>query len=113
MISFSAPEYNPIGALIIHREPEDLFAAQRRATVTPTLDGGVSVYDTGYSVADRTIRLRLKKPTLMQIGALSYLIQLYPRLIISTRAGCYRGLAEYQVTGDTLTVQIRLTEELS
>jgi hypothetical protein len=38
MISFSAPEYNPIGALIIHREPEDLFSAQRRATATATLE---------------------------------------------------------------------------
>ena len=113
MISFNAPTYNPIGSLYYAQEPENLFSAQRRATVTATLDGGSSVYDTGYSVSDRTVRVKIKRPTVAQIEALAYLIELYPRLIVSTRAGCFSSLCEYLVTGNTLSISIRFIEELS
>lgn len=113
MISFSAPTYNPIGAVVYAAEPESLYSAARRATVTATLDGGVSVYDTGYSVADRTVKIKIRRATLGQIGAIAYLIELYPRLIVSTRAGCFSALCEYSVTGGTLSISIRLIEELS
>jgi hypothetical protein len=113
MISLNAPTYDPLGTLVLHKEPDDLFQAQRRASVTATLDGGVSVYDTGYSVADRTIRLRVRDATRGQIGAISYLIELYPRLIVSTRAGCFWALCEYSTNQRTLSISMRFLEQLS
>jgi hypothetical protein len=113
MISFSAPTYNPLGSVVYQQEPSQLFVAQRRATVTATLDGGVSVYDTGYSVSDRNVKVQIKQATLDQINAIAYLIQLYPRLIVSTRAGCFSALVEYAVNVRTLNISIRFIEALS
>lgn len=113
MISFNAPTYNPIGSIYFRQNPEDLYSATRRATVTATLDGGSSVYDTGYSVSDRTIKVQVKNATLDQVTAIAYLIELYPRLIVSTGAGCFEALCEYSTRKNTLSITLRLLEELS
>jgi hypothetical protein len=113
MISLNAPTFNPIGSIRFKESPDDLYQAQRRASVTATLDGGVSVYDTGYSVADRTIRVRIRNATLEQVGAVAYLIELYPRLIVSTRAGCFAALVEYATQRTDLTISLRFLETLS
>lgn len=113
MISFNAPTYNPLGSLYFTQEPESLFSATRRATVTATLDGRSSVYDTGYSVSDRIVKVKVKNATLQQIGAIAYLIELYPRLIVSTRAGCFEALCDYTTSKNTLSINLRLLEVLS
>lgn len=113
MISFSAPLYDPFGTLILYKEPYELYSAKRRSTVTATLDGGVSVYDTGYSVADRTIKVNVDPATLDQIGAIAYMIESYSQLIVSTRAGCFLALCEYNQTRTELSIVIRIIEEIS
>lgn len=113
MISLNAPSYDPIGILVIEGEPEDLYTARRRATVTATLDGGYSAYDTGYSTSDRVVRMNIRNARLEQVAVIDYLVQLYPRLIVSTRAGCFESLVEYNTQFNTVTLTIRFLEKLS
>ena len=88
---------------------------ERRATRTKTLDGGVSVYDTGYAPGDRTLGVYLPKPTLAIISALSYLVERYSLVIVSTKDGVYRAIPQRAyIDSDGMASMILLvTEKLS
>ena len=113
MISLSAPTYDPAGCLILPGEPRDLYAARRRTTVTATLDGGATVYDTGYSTADRIVRVYQTRPTVAQLEALTYLVAYYSRLVVSMRDGCYEALVEFTNDRAEATITLRLLDILS
>ncbi len=53
MIGLSTATYDPNGALRLNSRLPDERQADRRGTITATLDGGCSVYDGGYSVTDQ------------------------------------------------------------
>lgn len=59
MIGLSSLVYDPAGAAILGRRhvPSPPASASRRLSVDALLDGGVSVYDTGYAPADQRISL--------------------------------------------------------
>ena len=113
MLALSAPDYDPIGHIVLPIEIRDLYGGDRRTTVTATLDGGSAVYDTGFSISDRPVTATLPRARRLQIGAVAYLVETYPRLIVATRAGVFRALAGYRTNKAELTITLTLLERLS
>jgi hypothetical protein len=88
------------------------FSASRRGTVTATLDGGVSVYDTGYSVADQTLTASLKNPTRAQLVTLQYLVAYYGEINLCCDSGAFRALLSVSVSKNVCALSLRLISRL-
>jgi len=58
----------------------------RRATRTPTLDGGASVYDTGYTPADRNVTVITD---LARLEWLKRICQVYSQVMVTTDEGAF------------------------
>jgi hypothetical protein len=112
MISVSATTYDANGTLILPCRVTNPYQGQRRGSVTATLDGGVSVYDTGYSVADQTLTATLKAPSKVQLVSLQYLVAIYGEVIACCETGAYRALLTFAVSKDTLSLSLRLLSRL-
>lgn len=112
MISLSATTFDVAGRLILQARARDAFQAQRRGSVTATLDGGSAVYDTGYSVSDTTLNVNYRRPTAAQITTLQYLVAYYAEVILCCEAGAFMARPQYVVRNDTLALQLRLLRRL-
>jgi hypothetical protein len=112
MISLSATSYDPVGHLRLRARARDAYQAQRRGSVTATLDGGSAVYDTGYAVSDTNLTVFYRRPTLAQITTIHYLVAYYPEVILCCESGAFAARAQYAVNNDTLTLQLRLLRRL-
>lgn len=112
MISLSATTFDVAGRLILPARARDTFQAQRRGSVTATLDGESAVYDTGYSVSDTTLNVAYKRPTVAQITTLQYLVAYYTELILCCESGAFMTRPLFVVRGDTLSLQLRLLRRL-
>lgn len=93
MIGLASEVFDLNGSLYIHDHDIDqgktkLWDISRRSTRTPTLDGGASLYDTGYSASDRNITIYLK-PSFQNVEELIRLFKTYSRLILSTEDGVF------------------------
>ena len=112
MISLSATSYDPSGAIIIHTRFENEYQAERRGSITATLDGGVAVYDTGYSISDKTLTARVKNPTKAMLDTLTYLVAYYGQVILSYSQGVFLAVLSFALNIDTLTINCRLISRL-
>lgn len=112
MIGLSTETYDPAGVLLLRARPNNPFFGQRRTTVTATLDGGVSVYDGGYSIADQTLNVTLKRPTKATMTTLQYLAAYYSQLTLCCEAGAFSAAMNFTLSGDALTLNLRLTGRL-
>lgn len=112
MIALSSPTYDPNGHVVIDARPSNPYEAARRGSVTATLDGGVSVYDTGYSAADQTLRVTVRRPARALLEKLRYLVAYYGQLILCCETGCYRAVVAFAVDKEILTLQLRLIRRL-
>lgn len=112
MIGLSTPTYDPAGTLRLRARPKNPFFGQRRTTVTATLDGGVSVYDGGYSIADQTLNVTLKRPTKELMIALQYLAAYYSQLTLCCESGAFSTAMSFTLSGDALTLNLRLVSRL-
>lgn len=112
MIALTTPTYDLNGHLVIHREPANLYEAARRGSVTETLDGGVSVYDTGYSTSAQTLRVSIRRPAKDTLVQLRYLVAYYGQLIVCCEIGAYRAVPSFALDRDTLNLQLRLVGRL-
>lgn len=113
MISLSAPTYDIGGTVLLPwARVKNPYDTQRRGSVTATLDGGVSVYDTGYSDADQTLRAEVKHPSKALLVTLRYLIAYYAQIILCCETGCYSAVASFSASGDTLSLQLRVITRL-
>lgn len=112
MISLAAITYDPNGFVILPTRPVNPYDCQRRGSVTATLDGGVSVYDSGYSVADQTIRASIVRPKKSILDALRYLTAYYGQVTLCCETGAYTAVPSFVVDNDTLSLQLRLTGRL-
>lgn len=113
MISLSAPTYDLSGTVLLPwARVSNPYDTQRRGSVTATLDGGVSVYDTGYSDADQTLRADIRYPSKALLVRLRYLIAYYAQLIVCCESGCYSAVASFSASGDTLNLQLRVVTRL-
>ncbi len=112
MIGLAATTYDPDGALIVPARLSNPYAAQRRGEVTATLDGAVSVYDGGYSIADQTLETTLAYPAKSLLETLRYLVAYYGQVIASTEVGVYSAVLGFALAGKTLKISLRLVSRL-
>lgn len=112
MISLSAPTYDPGGSLRLPTRFSNPYNTQRRGSVTATLDGGVSVYDGGYTLADLTLTATLKRPSRAMLTTLRYLVAYYGQVIVCCEIGAVLGIPEMSLTGDTLNLKVRIASRL-
>lgn len=113
MISISATTFDITGTVLLPRAwVKNPYNVQRRGSVTATLDGGVSVYDTGYSDSDQTFSVSIKTPSKELLIALKYLIAYYAQLTMCCETGCYLVVASFSVTGEILNLQLRVITRL-
>lgn len=112
MIALSAPTYDPSGHLILPAQIANPFGATRRGSVTATLDGDVSVYDGGYSLADTTLSATLTKPTRAQLVALQYIVAYYPEIYLCCATGAFVCRVSFTLSRASLTLSLRLLRRL-
>jgi len=113
MISLSAPTYDLAGNVTLPwARVSNPYDTQRRGSITATLDGGVSVYDTGYSDADQTLRADIKRPSRALLVSLRYLIAYYAQIIVCCESGCYSAVVSFSASGDNLSLQMRVVSRL-
>lgn len=112
MISLSATSYDPSGALMIHARFENEYQGERRGSITATLDGGVAVYDTGYSISDQTLTARIKSPTKIMLDTLAYLVAYYGQVILSYEQGVYLSVLSFALNKNVVTINLRLISRL-
>lgn len=116
MIGLSAQTYDPDGTVILALRPEaknEMRRGGRRQTRTATLDGGVSLYDTGTDVSDRVWPVRAAATEAAK-AAIEYLCETYQRLYAATEEGFYDvTIPEWRLEDADIVVSIALLEELS
>lgn len=112
MISLSATTFDIAGLLNLPARASDAYQAQRRGSVTATLDGESAVYDTGYSVSDTTLNVSHRHPTAAQITTLTYLVAYYAEVILCCESGAFAARPQFVVRGDILSLQLRLLRRL-
>ena len=113
MIALLAPEFDLAGSLALpNAAVNNPFNVIRRGSVTPTLDGGSVVYDTGASISDVTVTARVRGYTQQTAESLRYLCSYYPELILLTSFGVYMARPGFSTSGVDLTLQLRLLRRL-
>lgn len=112
MIGISAPSYDPAGHLVLPVRAAGAYQARRRGSVTQTLDGGVSVYDGGYSDGDTTVAASWSGATPAQLATLRYLIAFYAELYVCIESGVFAARAEFAHRGNVATLSLRLLRRL-
>lgn len=113
MIGISAPSYDPSGHLVLPVRAAGAYQARRRGSVTATLDGGVSVYDAGYSDADSTLSATWTGATPAQLATLRYLVAYYAELYVCVESGVYAARLEFAHRSNITTLSIRIVRKLS
>lgn len=78
----------------------------RRLTRTATLDCSASIYDGGYSDADRTFTLSLEAVSRDDGDTLSRWLQWYGTLLVATREGVF-SCAPQRITETTMTLLVK------
>jgi hypothetical protein len=96
MLAISTLTIDPFGAQLLNLKPgaANLGDTSRRVSRVATLDGGASVLDGGYTVADRTISIDLSDQSRETIAALKYLCQVHTMLLVLTEDGAFRAAPE-------------------
>lgn len=113
MIALSSPTYDPSGHIFIDSRFENPFEAQRRGSVTATLDGNSVTYDTGYSISDLTLRATVNNPTKTMLETLRYLVAYYSQIVVACEIGVFRAVLEVSMpTGNRATIRCRLLSRL-
>lgn len=113
MISISAPTYDPAGALLLpNQRLDNPYEGRRRGTVTATLDGGVSVYDAGFSIADRTLKARIPNPSKATLETLKYLVAYYSQVIVCCEIGCFSCRVDFSMNAAVLSINMRIISRL-
>lgn len=95
-IALATLTVDPYGAQLLDLKPgsSNLGDTARRVSRVATLDGGASVLDGGYTVADRTISLDLSGQTRTVVDELKYLCQNYATLVVMTEDGAFLAAPE-------------------
>ena len=87
---------------------------QRRMSRTATLDGGVSIYDTGYAVGDRDITVRVSNASKEVVVFMAYLTKTYNEIVVTTNESAFIGVPGrvYVDSEGAAVLVINLTEEI-
>lgn len=112
MIGLSTATYDPNGALRLTARVQDDRQANRRGTITATLDGSCSVYDGGYSITDQSWNTTLRRPALALLTQLQYLVAYYAELTLCCETGVFAARVSYTMRNELLTITLRPTRRL-
>jgi hypothetical protein len=116
MIGISTQTYDLNGARIFKVDLSSELAnrkGSRRVERTATLDGGVAIYDTGYSESDRDILIEVPGATPADIDFARYIVENYGLVNITTLDGSYSGVPEsYGVDDGTLKIKILVSNKI-
>lgn len=115
MIGISAKVYDIDGARIFPEAETSSRKGARRVTRVPTLDGGVSVNDSGYTDGDREVYVEEAFASLEAVDFAQYICETYGLVTVTTQDGAYTGIPEsYRIESDgTLSIKMLLTEKIS
>lgn len=114
MISLSSPTYDINGHISIDAYFDNPFEARRRGSVTATLDGGASYYDTGYSITDLTLRATINNPTKETLETLRYLVAFYSQIVVACEIGVFRAVLDISMQKlNSATIRCRLLTQLN
>ena len=114
MIAVSTIHFDPQGTRIFrHISDQENRTGSRRVARTATLDGGCTIYDTGYTDADRTVTVRERQPSDDAINFAARMCRSAPQVRVSMEDGCYLGVPrDFQVKRGVLELNILITERL-
>jgi hypothetical protein len=114
MIGISTPVYDLNGSRVFRQADIANLSGARRVTRTATLDGGVSVYDTGYTDSDRECSVVEVDAGAAAIEFARRIVATYDSIIISMDDGAYRGVPEsHRMNGGDLEMKVLITEKIS
>jgi hypothetical protein len=96
MLAIATLTVDPFGAqlLSLPAGTTTLGDTERRLSRVATLDGGATILDGGYTVADRTINIDLSGQPKQVIDDLKYLCQVYEKLVLMTEDGAFMAAPE-------------------
>lgn len=113
MIFLATPIYDVSGLAAIDSFPSNPYEGQRRGSVTKTLDGAVSVYDTGYCVADQIFSVKVNRPTQELLEKLRYFVAYYPQIYFACEVGFYSSLLSFALKDEALTIRLQIISQLN
>lgn len=100
-LSISTQTADPFGSITLEIDATatNLGDTSRRVSRVATLDGGASIIDGGYTVADRTITVDLTGQDRETVDTLRYLFQTYSELVVLTEEGAFLATPERITSG--------------
>jgi len=91
ILSLCSRVFDPDGAIVIIIDPSsELSNTTRRVNRVKTLDGGVSINDTGFAEGDRELKIKAQLSS-SEVEQIRRLQQLYPLLSVSIKDGVFEG----------------------
>jgi hypothetical protein len=114
MIAISTNIFDLNGTRIFPQKTNENLRWSRRVSRTATLDGGVSIYDTGYAPGDRDIIVRVREASREVADWMAYILKTYNKIIVSTVESVFEGVpAESYVDYDGAAVMtINITKDI-
>lgn len=113
MISICATTYDPSGSLRFGKDRiSNPYAANRRGSVTATLDGSSTVYDSGYSISDQTLQATINNVTQAILAQLRYLVAYYSQVIVSCESGCFSTVLSFSINKNSVSLTMRIVTQL-
>ena len=117
MVGISGQIYDLNGARIFTTTTKADAAnkkGSRRVSITATLDGGVSIYDSGFSESDRTVIVEVLQATTEDVAFAGYICRTYNLIVIAMEDGVFEGVPKsYRMDKGTLEMTIRITAKIS
>lgn len=92
LIGVSTLSYDLYGAAVLRCDPHSHIRnlqGRRRATRTPTLDGGASVYDSGFCNADHEIVI---STSMKHLNWLARIVKVYSLVLVVNSEGVFKTL---------------------
>jgi len=121
VIGVSTNIYDLAGARIFRsgeldqRKTNENLRRERRISRTATLDGGVSIYDTGYAAGDRDLTIRVPaRAARAVIDFMLYLVKTYAEITVTTSESAFRavpGVAYLDADGAAVMI-INIKEDI-
>lgn len=115
MIAISTSVFDLTGSFILRdRDARIRFGSMgRRASISATLDGGSSFYDTGLSHGDREFEVQLTNPSAVFIDKIKYLMENHSNYIVTSREGVFTAFLSslneaYNRTSFTISIESKV-----
>jgi len=115
VISITSVSYDPIGYVVFEQSAQDSDSEiSRRTSVTSTLDGGVTIFDGGFTDSGRVLQITDRSPTLARRQAVERLLKLYPLVNVANDEGVFLASPNsIRFSGDQLTIRLNVKEKLA